>query len=63
MDLYAILGLTMEDIRKMKKEVQTAEITNAYRRTMRRYHPDNQITGNVMIAQDVVFAYSILKDP
>ena len=62
-DHYAILGLSMKEIREMKKDEQTTEIKDAYRRTMLIYGRDDQITGNVKIAQDVVFAYSVLIDP
>ena len=63
-NLYAILKLSMNDIKGKSLEEQDKIIRRAFRRQMFRFHPDrnpNVPTGN-HFCQEVAFAYSILGD-
>ncbi|HKX66271.1 MAG TPA: DnaJ domain-containing protein, partial [Intrasporangium sp.] len=55
-DLYQILGLT--------PATSSAEITRAYRRLARRYHPDVDTTpGAAHRFTEITHAYRVLSDP
>lgn len=59
-DLYAVLGIA--------PDATTEEITRAYRRLVRQYHPDTrdvraaETAANAALAQ-VIAAYAVLRDP
>jgi hypothetical protein len=61
-DLYAILGLKMEDVRKMNLVAQTQVIQAAYTNSSMKHHPDRP-GGNTKIMQEVNFANAVLKEP
>ncbi len=60
-DLYAVLGVA--------PEATTAELARAYRRLLRRYHPDTRegqeaaADGSDGALGQVIAAYAILRDP
>ena len=60
-NLYEILGLDMDKVRKMTKEKQNEEIKKSYRKQIRRWHPDNN-GGDIEIAKEIIRAYEILED-
>ena len=63
-NLYEILKLNIKDVRKEETEEQNKMIKEAYHREMRRWHPDRQqgpVDGN--ICQEIIMAYSVLRDP
>ncbi|XP_078344944.1 uncharacterized protein LOC144630458 [Oculina patagonica] len=60
-NLYAILGLDMDQVRKMPKEEQIKAIKNGFRREIRRWHPDKNF-GDDEIAIEIIMAHEILLD-
>ena len=60
-DLYDILGLNMEDVRKMSKEDAKKAIAKAFKKQMRIWHPDKNF-GDKEIAQVITRAKEILMD-
>lgn len=62
-NLYAILELDMKDVRKESLEEQDKIIRQAFRRRMRRCHPDdNPNMPDNHLCQEITYAYSILGD-
>ncbi|XP_028415057.1 uncharacterized protein LOC114538145 [Dendronephthya gigantea] len=63
-NLYQVLGLTMKEMRMNSFEEQNRIIKEAYHSQLRRWHPDkNPENGDNAICQEIINAYSILKDP
>ena len=60
-NLYGILGLNIEKVRKMPKEEQTKAIKKGFQREIQRWHPDRNF-GDDEIAKEILAAYEILKD-
>ena len=63
-NLYEILGLNMKEVRGKTLEEQNEMIKKAYRREIRRWHPDrNQEVVDDHICGEIIVAYDILRDP
>ena len=60
-NLYAILGLDMDQIRHMPREEQRAAITKGFRKQIKRWHPDKNF-GNEDKAKEVIMAWVVLLD-
>ena len=60
-NLYEILGLDMDQVRKMPKEEQLKAIKKGFRREIQRWHPDRNL-GDDEKAKEVIMAYEILRD-
>jgi hypothetical protein len=59
-DLYLVLNLDEEEVRKKSLKQQDRVITKAFRRLIRLYHPDRH-PGNEDRAQQITEAYNVLK--
>ncbi len=57
--LYDILGLDMDQVRKMPKEEQIEAIKGGFRREIRRWHPDKNF-GDDENAKEIIAAHEIL---
>lgn len=63
-DLYRILELNSEDVRKLEKGKQDEVIKKAFHKQIRRWHTDIVGTlGDIGMAHEVIVAYDILRDP
>ena len=60
-NLYEILGLNMEQVRKMPKEDQTKAIKEGFHREIQLWHPGRNF-GDDEIAKEILAAHEILKD-
>ena len=60
-NLYEILGLDMNQVRKMSKEDQIKAIKKGFQREMLRWHPDKNF-GDDENAKEILLAHEILKD-
>ena len=60
-NLYEILGLDMNQVRKMPKEDQIKAIKKGYHKEMLRWHPDKNF-GDDENSKEIAIAYEILKD-
>ena len=60
-NLYEILGLDMNQVRKMPKEDQITAIKKGFQRELKRWHPDKNF-GDDENAKEVIIAHEILKD-
>jgi len=60
-NLYEILGLNMDKIRKMPKEEQAKELKKGFRTQILIWHPDRN-RGDDEVFKEIFFAYEILKD-
>ena len=60
-NLYEILGLDMNQVRKMPKEDQIKAIKKGFHKEIQRWHPDNNF-GDDENAKEIILAYEILKD-
>ncbi|XP_078345665.1 uncharacterized protein LOC144631155 [Oculina patagonica] len=60
-NLYAILGLDMDQVRKMPKEEQIKAIKKGFRREIQRWHPDKNF-GDDENAKEIIMAQEILLD-
>lgn len=60
-NLYEILGLELNQVRKMPKEDQIKAIKKGYLKEIQRWHPDKNF-GDVENAKEIILAYEILKD-
>ena len=61
-NLYEILKLDIDKVRKMPLEEQNKTIRQAYHREIRRWHPDHNY-GDEEIAREVIMAYDVLGNP
>ena len=59
-NLYAILGLDIDQIRHMPIEEQRAAITKGFRKQIKRWHPDKNF-GNEDKAKEVIMAWVVLE--
>jgi DnaJ homolog subfamily C member 25 len=50
------------DVLNVTRESTRSEISKIYRQYARRFHPDNQATGDEMQFKRIANAYEILKD-
>lgn len=63
-DLYRILELNCEDVRKLEKGKQDEVIKKAFHQQIRRWHTDTAgELGDEEMAHEVIVAYDILRDP
>ena len=60
-NLYAILGLDMDQIRHMPREEQREAIEKGFRKQIKRWHPDKNF-GNEDEAKEVIMAWVVLLD-
>ena len=60
-NLYAILGLNMDQIRHMPKEEQKEAIKKGFREQIKRWHPDKNF-GNEDNAKEIIMAHEVLLD-
>ena len=60
-NLYDILGLNMETVRKMPEEEQTRALKKGFRTQIRIWHPDHN-GGDEEVAKEILVAYEILQD-
>ena len=60
-NLYEILGLDMNQVRKMPKEDQIKAIKKGYHKEIQRWHPDKNF-GDDENSKEIAIAYEILKD-
>ena len=60
-NLYEILGLNMDEVRKMPKEEQIKAIKKGFHREIQRWHPDKNF-GNDENAKEIIMAHEILLD-
>ena len=60
-NLYEILGLDMNQVRKMPKEDQIKAIKKGFQKEIQRWHPDKNF-GDDENAKEIIIAYEILKD-
>ena len=60
-NLYEILGLDMNQVRKMPKEDQIKAIKKGYQKEIQQWHPDKNF-GDDENAKEIIIAYEILKD-
>ena len=60
-NLYEILGLDMNQVRKMPKEDQIKAIKKGYLKEIQRWHPDKNF-GDDENAKEIITAYEILMD-
>lgn len=61
-NLYEILKLDVDKVRKMPLEEQNSTIRMAFKREIHRWHPDRP-NDNAKIACEVIMAFEVLKDP
>ena len=63
-NLYEILKLDANEIKKMKNEKAQAKIKEAFRKEMLRWHPDkNPEDGYEELVKELIFARNVLLDP
>ncbi|CAH3134405.1 unnamed protein product [Pocillopora meandrina] len=60
-NLYAILGLDIDQIRHMPREEQREAIKKGFREQIKRWHPDKNF-GNEDKAKEVIMAWVVLLD-
>ena len=60
-NLYAILGLDMDQIRHMPREEQREAIKKGFREQIKRWHPDKNF-GDEDIAKEIIMAHEVLLD-
>ena len=60
-NLYAILGLDMDQIRHMPREEQKEAIKKGFREQIKRWHPDKNF-GDEDIAKEIIVAHEVLLD-
>ena len=60
-NLYEILGLNMDEVRKMPKEEQIKAIKKGFRKEIQRWHPDKNF-GSDENAKEIIMAHEILLD-
>ena len=60
-NLYAILGLDMDQIRHMPREEQREAIKKGFREQIKRWHPDKNF-GDEDNAKEIIIAHEILSD-
>ena len=60
-NLYAILGLDMDQIRHMPREEQKEAIKKGFREQIKRWHPDKNF-GDEDIAKEIIMAHEVLLD-
>ena len=60
-DLYDILGLNMDEVRRMKMEDAKKTISKAFKKQIRIWHPDKNF-GDGETAMQIIMAYEILMD-
>ena len=60
-NLYAILGLDMDQIRHMPREEQREAIEKGFREQIKRWHPDKNF-GDEDNAKEIIIAHEILSD-
>lgn len=61
-NLYEILKLDVDKVRKMPLEEQNSTIRDAFERDIFLWHPDRP-NGDAEIAREVIMAFEVLKDP
>lgn len=61
-NLYEILKLDVDKVRKMPLEEQNSTIRDAFKREIFRWHPDRP-NGDAEIAREVIMAFDVLGDP
>ena len=61
-NLYEILKLDVDKVRKMPLEEQNSTIREAFKREIYRWHPDRP-NGDAEIAREVIQAFEVLKYP
>ena len=60
-NLYAILGLDMDQTRQMLREEQRETIEKGFREQIKRWHPDKNF-GDEDNAKEIIIAHKILSD-
>ena len=60
-NLYAILGLDMDQTRQMLREEQRETIEKGFREQIKRWHPDKNF-GDEDIAKEIIMAHEVLLD-
>ena len=60
-NLYAILGLDMDQIRRMPREEQKEAIKKGFREQIKRWHPDKNF-GDEDNAKEIIMAHEVLSD-
>ena len=60
-NLYAILGLDMDQIRHMPREEQKEAIKKGFREQIKRWHPDKNF-GDEDNAKEIIMAHEVLSD-
>ena len=60
-NLYAILGLDMDQIRHMPREEQREAIEKGFREQIKRWHPDKNF-GDEDNAKEIIMAHEVLLD-
>ena len=60
-NLYAILGLDMDQIRHMPREEQKEAIKKGFREQIKRWHPDKNF-GDEDNAKEIIMAHEVLLD-
>ena len=60
-NLYEILGLDMNQVRKLSKEDQIKAIKKGFQKEIQRWHPDKNF-GDDANAKEILLAHEILKD-
>ena len=60
-NLYAILGLDMDQIRRMPREEQKEAIKKGFREQIKRWHPDRNF-GDEDNAKEIIMAHEVLLD-
>ena len=60
-NLYAILGLDMDQTRQMLREEQRETIEKGFREQIKRWHPDKNF-GDEDNAKEIIIAHEILSD-
>ena len=60
-NLYAILGLDMDQIRHMPREEQREAIKKGFREQIKRWHPDKNF-GDEDNAKEIIMAHEVLLD-
>ena len=60
-NLYAILGLDMDQIRHMPREEQREAIEKGFREQIKRWHPDKNF-GDEDNAKEIIMAHEVLSD-
>ena len=60
-NLYEILGLDMDQVRKMPREEQNEAIKKGFQQQIKRWHPDKNF-GDAENAKEIIMAQAILLD-